>query len=720
MKAIRSDNGREYLSDNFKQWLRVKGIQHQLTTPYTPQQNRMAERYNRTLMERVVTMLADAGLIKMYWGEAVMAANDVQNRTTQGGCSITLYEAFYGRRPNISHLRVFGCPAYVMVPREHRRKLDERSERGIFLGYAENAMAYRVSVGGALKISRDVFFDETARAPPPVGAAATPPARQMEVDVSPAVVSGEVGPTPAVDWHADTNAHSVRNGSSDDDAEESTVPASLRQAIEAARRLTEQSSTTRVDHSEATDDADDAASGEADQEAAAAVGAVPATAPSADHSGNPRYPARILCPPQRLGGGDATEDSGQGSGTALAAHSAGNPDKMTMARAKKEPDWPDFHRAHIKEVESLWRNGTWELATLPPGAAILPTQMLNERKRWAAGEVTRHKGRFVVCENWQLAGRDYTETWAPVASHTTLRTLLALVANEDMAMYQVDVETAFLNGPVEEELYVEQPRGYVRGDPPKVCRLRKALYGLKQAARARYDLLHRTLSDIGLKRSEADPCLYVQDHDEQLRLAVLVYVDDLLIVKVDEHETLHLKGKIPKSFASRDIREPTYFLGLHLARDREARTLTLSQQQHVKDLVIRHGQANAYRVLLPMAVWAPLRGEGMFLDGRDIKSYQELLGGLLYVAMCTRPDISFAVGKLARFSAAPTVEKRKAATTVLRYLKGTAHSGLTYGGGAKLRGYTDADFAGDLDTRRSTSGFAFLYHGAAVSWSSKV
>eukprot|EP00170_Pyropia_yezoensis_P004154 contig_17122_g4165 len=192
-----------------------------------------------------------------------------------------------------------------------------------------------------------------------------------------------------------------------------------------------------------------------------------------------------------------------------------------MARAKKEPDWPDFHRANMKAVDFLWRNGTWELAMCPPGATILPTQMLNKRKRGADGEVTRHNGRFVVCGNWQMAGRDYTETWAPVAHHTTLRTLLALVAKDDMVMHQVDVATAFLNGPVGEELYVEQPRGYDRGDPAMVCRLRKAC-GFKPAARAWYDLLHQALSGMGLERCEAHPCLYVHTWNGRLRLAMLV------------------------------------------------------------------------------------------------------------------------------------------------------------------------------------------------------
>eukprot|EP00170_Pyropia_yezoensis_P004153 contig_17122_g4164 len=246
VKAIRSDNGKEFLSDDFKTWLRAKGIQHQLTTPYTPQQNGVAERYNRTLMEGVVTMLADAGFHKLYWGEAVMAANYVLNRSPQGGASMTLYQAFYGHRPNVSHLRVLGCPAYVMVPHELRRKLVPQSERGIFLGYAENSKAYRVSVNGSLKISRDVIFDETARAPPPVGAATAFPARRMDTDTTPAVMTTDARLASTLAYHEPTapDMPAASGASPADDAAEATLPASLQQAIAAARVLTGQAPAT--------------------------------------------------------------------------------------------------------------------------------------------------------------------------------------------------------------------------------------------------------------------------------------------------------------------------------------------------------------------------------------------------------------------------------------------------------------------------------------------
>lgn len=159
----------------------------------------------------------------------------------------------------------------------------------------------------------------------------------------------------------------------------------------------------------------------------------------------------------------------------MAAHVASNPDKMPIQRARKEADWPQFDAAVRAEVDSLWRNGTWVLADLPRGAKLLPTQMLCERKRGADGEVSRCKGRFAACGNHQVAGRDYTEVWAPVARHATLRALLSTAAAEGMMLYQLDVETAFLNGEVDEELYLQQPRGYERGGAGKVCRLVQAI-----------------------------------------------------------------------------------------------------------------------------------------------------------------------------------------------------------------------------------------------------
>lgn len=157
---------------------------------------------------------------------------------------------------------------------------------------------------------------------------------------------------------------------------------------------------------------------------------------------------------------------------------------MRLHEARKQLDWPQLHAAKEKEVDSLWGMGTFELVDYEKWMKLIDLEMLSERKRGATCKVTRHKGRCVARGDKQVYPRDYVDKSAPVVCHAKLRLMLVIAAALRMRIFQLDVETAFLNGDIEEELYVRQPRGYERGDKTKVCRLRKAMNGLKQAARA--------------------------------------------------------------------------------------------------------------------------------------------------------------------------------------------------------------------------------------------
>lgn len=272
---------------------------------------------------------------------------------------------------------------------------------------------------------------------------------------------------------------------------------------------------------------------------------------------------------------------------------------MSLARARRQADWERFNTAVSKEMDALWDSGTFELTTLPHGASVLPFQILCERKRGTNGEVVRHQGRGVECGNYQVPGRDFGEVWAPVVRRATLLTVLSHAAAKRMVMYQLDVETAFLNGPVHEELYVRQPKGYERGRTDEVLRLRKAVYGLGQAARQWFRELFKLMGTMQMRQSAADPCLFVKDVCHT-RVYVLIYVDDLLLVAGTQGQLEAMKGPIMHAFKSRDIGKPTYFLGLHLDRDEEHGTLVVSQHQYVARLAERHGLADAKSVLLPM------------------------------------------------------------------------------------------------------------------------
>lgn len=417
--------------------------------------------------------------------------------------------------------------------------------------------------------------------------------------------------------------------------------------------------------------------------------------------------------------GSLRHQADSSAGNAYATYAGPDEDKMPLSRARRQEDWELFDTAVAKEMDALWSNGTFELGTLPRGASVLPFQILCARKRGPDGEVVRHKGRGVACGNFQVPGRDFGEVWAPVVRRATLLTVLSHAAAEGMLMYQLDVETALLNGPVDEELYVRQPKGYERGRADQVLRLRKAVYGLRQAARQWFLELVKLMDRMGMHQSAADPCLFFKDVDGA-RCYLLVYVDDLLLVATTPSQLKSMKDRVMAAFKSRDIGVPTYFLGLHLDRDWQEGSLVVSQRQYVQRLVKRHGLADAKPALLPMAPGAELLKAGELLEQRGIERYQALIGGLLYLATCTRTDLSYPVGRLARHASSPTEQHEAAGLRVLRYFKGTASWGLRYAGRRHLTGYCDADYAGDTATRRSTTGYAFLLNGAAVSWSSKL
>ena len=689
--TIRTDDGKEYCGPAFEQWMSDKGIKHETSAPYAHQHNGVAERFNRTVQEHMLAVLTEARLDHKYWGEAATAVTRALNRTPQRGQAKTPYELFYGRRPDVSTLRVFGCRAWAYLPPDIRRKMDPRALPATHLGYAEESKGYRVLINGRVYVRRDVTFDETTRG------------------------TGEP-------WDAPTGANPERAEELPAECEQSPIE----EAISAAQRLvgatvppTVSAGSVADDGGSGTDAASDAMGGdtEPDYSPVAPLTSEPA-ASSGDEQASTRRSLRLQLRGQRMQRGGVGAKGLRA--WALAASGRGGPDKMRVYEARRADDWPAFDAANRVEVQALWDNGTWDMVPLPQGKRVTQTELLCERKRGADGEIVKYKGRLVVRGDTQIPLIDYTATWAPVARYTTLRLLLAHCTRDDLALLQLNVATAFLNGEVEEELYIREPRGYKRGAPGLVCRLRKALYGLKQAARAWYRKLRGTLERAGFEACEADECLFKRRTPDGNICFILVYVDDLLVAAQTVATAEAGQAVVTKAFKSKTMGEPAYFLGLHIERDTNGRTLRLHQRQYVSSLLTRFGLEEANPVLLPMGAGVHLSKGGMPLDADTNKLYQELVGCLLYLSTSTRPDIAFAVGLLTRFVAAPTEEHLAAGKAVLRYLKGTATLGLCYAGDGGLSGFCDADFAADRDTRRSTSAVVFLYGGSAVCWSSKL
>ena len=653
VKVLRTDNGGEYLSKAMQDFLKSRGIQHQRTVPHSPQQNGVSERLNRTLLEMARAMMADSELPKYLWAEAISAACYIKNRlpTSSLKDNRTPYECWYGRAPNVGHLRIFGCTAYVHINDQERQKLDMKSEKMIFVGYQFGTKGYRVYDPKKQKVfvRRNVIFDEGSTA------------KTVELD------------------------------------------------------LTENPTCTR--------DEESASNQESEMELVKVKGKViprrqPSERVNKGQFASPKYEEEF--------GLQAT-----GMDCLLPEHLAllGShwiQEPKTWAEAMVSEHSAKGKEAANAEYSSLLEMQTWDLVELPAGRKPIGSKWVFRVKHKSDGTVDHFKARFVAKGYAQAYGIDYKDTFSPVVKFTSIRTILAFAAQE-LIVHQMDVVTAFLNGHLEEDIYIEQPEGFiVPGNEAKVLKLRRSIYGLKQSPRCWNKVFSDYLEGIGLTQSKADPCIYIK---LEPFVILAVYVDDLIIMTKSEDQMMTIKEDLKRGFKMKDLGELHYCLGISIVKDHRRGSMYLHQKQYIKNMLQKFGLQDAKEVSTPSDHNQRLVKDDGVSKSVDKAEYQSLVGSLLYAAIATRPDISYSVGVVARYCANPNQSHLTAAKRVLRYLKGTMSYGLVFNNRQGAResisnqslpiGYCDADWASDSDDRKSISGNLFVYGGAAISWLSK-
>ena len=625
LKAIRSDNGGEYTSKEFQGYLKMAGIRHELTIPKTPEQNGVAERMNRTVVETARCMLAEAGLPKRFWAEAVATAVFLRNRSpTVAVEGMTPFEAINGRKPQVNILRVFGCLCYSHVPKDERSKFDVKAKKCMFLGYGETTKGYRLYDLKRQRVmySRNVVFDESKRA-------------QEEAE--------PVVPNPAKFVHLETEEESV------DDA----VPMAL------GERNQEELQDGRVVR-------------------------------------NRRAPDRL------------------GEWVYLTVDE--NTEPRTYDEAMKSTDTLKWQTAMQREMQSLEENDVWTLVELPKGRKAIGSKWVYKVKINADGTPERYKARLVAQGFSQRQGVDYDETFCPVVRSESVRTVIALSAQNNLKLHQLDITTAFLNGILQEEAYMRQPEGFVdKENRDLVCKLKKSLYGLKQSPRCWNFALDKHLKAFGLKQSTADPCLYFGENQEMVLVAV--YVDDIIVATEKDVTLQKIKDHIARKFEAKDLGELKSFLGIQVRQSTEE--IWIGQPAYTRKMLEKFGMNNSKPVATPVESCSKLLIESG--EKCDQQLYQAAVGSLLYLSVWTRPDIAYAVGNVAKFCSDPSKEHSTAVKRIFRYLQGTTNSGLSYVRSNKSScvGFSDSDWAGDPNDRKSTSGYMFMIGSAPVSWRSK-
>jgi len=386
----------------------------------------------------------------------------------------------------------------------------------------------------------------------------------------------------------------------------------------------------------------------------------------------------------------------------------------TIAEAYSSLDADLWKEAVQSEMDSIMSNGTWEVVDRPYGCKPVGCKWVFKKKLRPDGTIEKYKARLVAKGYTQKEGEDYFDTYSPVARLTTIRVLLSLAASHGLLVHQMDVKIAFLNGELEEEIYMDQPDGFVaKGQEGKVCKLLKSLYGLKQAPKQWHEKFDKTLTSAGFAVNEADKCVYYR-YGGGNGVILCLYVVDILIFGNNIDVIKEVKDFLSNNFEMKDLGEADVILNIKLLREEGNGGVTLVQTHYVEKVLNRFGYSDCIPAPTPYDPSIILRKNRRI--SRDQLRYSQIIGSLMYLASATRPDISFAVSKLSRFVSNPGDTHWSALERVLRYLKGTMTYGIHFTGYPRvLEGYCDANWISDADELYATSGYAFLLGGGAVS-----
>lgn len=669
IKTLRSDNGTEYRSKEFEKFCEENGIRHQYTTPYTPQQNGVAERINRTIVERAKCLLFDANLPKYFWAEATNMAVYLMNRTISASTGKVPEETFSKKRIDLSNLRIFGTRAMVHVPKEKRKKWDPKSTQLTFVGYDEETKGFRCinRDTNTLIISRDVIFHENA------------PTNSITIfennDDVPAVKQFEAS-----------------------DESENTAPA------------VELDTTNDMLNDPINNPLDDPLNATVDENAEEDF------EDAAETNDSEYVPDETIgvIPPRQM----TTRARANGNANPLRLiHFAFFMDPDTVAEANGSPNATDWKTAMDDEIKSHAENITWSLTELPHNRKPIKAKWVFKTKSDDRGNIVRYKARLVAKGCSQKFGIDYSETFSPVVRYNSIRYLLALAVQRGLHIHQMDAVTAFLQGDLDEEIYMEQPEGYHDGTN-RVCKLNRSIYGLKQAGRQWNLKLDDALRKYGLQKSKLDPCIY---YTGDLCILIAIYVDDFLLFYKSESKLAEMKNYLHRTFKMKDMGPVANCIGLNIRQGENV--IDVDQCGYVEEILSRFNMQDCKPVKNPVDTSQKLTVQTVTPESSLVGKipYQEAVGALLYLAQGTRPDIAFAVNDVSRFNISHDESHWKAVKRIFRYLRGTANMKLRYtrSNVENLIAYSDSDWASEIDKRRSCSGYVVIMSGAAICWSSK-
>jgi len=658
VRMLHTDGGGEYTGHAFRAACSARGIVQKFTNADTPEENHLAEKTNEYVFNKIRTYLTMTGLPKSLWGYCFDYVVYVYNHIPQELLNNrTPYEVLFGKPSRLHMLKTFGCLAYKFVP---------KSQRPSKLSNSAVPCVFLGYADGQLGYKLWNPKDRTITV-----------SRSVTFDETKIRNSHLFASTDFGDGRLVIPA-SIGGVATDDDLAQARFGAAIKST----------GSTPRINTAKRPAD-----------DTTANTHRAPSTRAR-------KKPAQVTVNQVHVG-----SDLGH---TAVV-------EPTTMADLQANPHKVLWLAAMQEEIDALKANGVWKLVDLPRNRKPLKSKWVWKVKYLPCGKIERLKARLVIKGFMQIAGVDFTDTFAPVVRLDSLRVLCALIALYDLETVQIDVQTAFLNGELDELIFMAQPAGFVdAGFPDKVCQLLKALYGLKQAPRQWLHMLHDFLTTLGFRRCYKDQCIYVRTSmDPADTMYLAVYVDDITIAGRSKTALHDVKTAIEARFATTDKGELDFLLGIKITRNRARGTLHMHQGLFVAGLLERFNMAACHPVPTPQVTGTPTPDD-QAADARSVP-YQNLVGALQYLVSATRPDIANAVRYLASHTHDHTQTHWRLAKRVLKYIAGTPELGLCYSrsGSTEPLAYSDADFANDSVDSKSITGSVILLAGAAVVYSSR-
>lgn len=694
LKCIRTDNGGEFCNTEFQRYLDEQGIRTERTNYYTPEENGVCERFNRTALDAVKSMLKDSSMDDKWWDEAVCCFVHSWNRISRKGRK-TPYELLHGKKPPVMYFKVFGCKAYVGVPKQKRNKLQMRAKEGIMVGYAFSTKGYRIYLTQDHKVieTRNVKFNENKYA--------------MEDVLGPSKkVQQRLG------WHEDENE--------DSDAEDNKRPETLETPesepststsdvtkvsdLNWLRKASKRSDGSRNDIYYYIEGSKSRFRSLNDIEKYCESHGIKFEKEFFDFSGKNEYSGKVT---------SNCDDTLEENEANLIEHSIPKSYKEAIESINRN----EWEKAMQDEIDVMKKRNVWSLVEKPDNAKVIGSRWVYNVKKNESDQIVRYKARLVAQGFKQQQGIDYDDVYSPVVNFSLIRLFFAIfVGLLKWANYQVDIKSAYLYAELSEETYMSQPEGFEE-DPSKVCKLKKAIYGLHQSGREWYTEIANALQDLKLEK--LDWCNGVFAGKDVL---LLLYVDDIVVFGKSQENIDIVVQDLSQIFELKILGETRKLLGVEF--ENADGNLFIHQKEYIENTVKHFSKQYKIPIVsLPIA-------KGIVLTKQDCPQteeekaemekipYRRLLGCVAFIASRTRPEISYAVNILSQYQENPGQKHWQALLKVLGYLQYTKGYMLNLKkiSNLSIECFTDADHASNRDDRVSIGGTIIYVGGVPIVW----